>query len=288
MTPENVLFITIDSCRLDTARTATTPNLDRLGPLIACHTTATFTLPAHLSFFSGFLPVPMKPCKFLGEYDRLWRSLAARPTAMSVYQWIETATVLEHYRQAGYRVLGTGGVQFFDPSNSANLLPTMFDIFDYHGIPAGNLVPANLPILTANALEPVIRDALGQPPFFAFANMNETHYPYLSPDCSNDSGTAVALGIMQDAAAVKRYTKVKEPELRRLLAPALKRQREALQWIDRRLGRVMALLMEAAQTTLVVVCSDHGDSFGEGGFIGHGHPGAEVMAVPMWVGRVAA
>jgi len=62
----NVLFVTLDCLRFDVARSALeegrTPNLAAVlppGGWEARETPGTFTLPAHLAFFHGFLPTPL-------------------------------------------------------------------------------------------------------------------------------------------------------------------------------------------------------------------------------------
>lgn len=288
MSRDNVVFVTLDSCRLDTARLAATPNLDRVGPLTACHTTATFTLPAHLSFFSGFLPVPKEAHKYLGEYDRLWRSRAARPTSKRVYQWIEAPTIIEHYRSDGYFIRGLGGVQFFDPANPANMLPAMFDDFEFHGASAAQSLVDTGEVFTAQAMEALLTTRRQDAPFFVFANLSETHFPYRSPGCAHDEATSAALDIMRAGATDKRIDGFDDPNLCVTLAAAHRLQVHALEWIDGVLGRVLTVLSALPDPTLLVVCADHGESFGERGMIGHGHPAPEVMDVPMWVGRIAA
>src|SRR5947208_4142779 len=71
----NVLFVTLDCLRLDSARRCLggrrTPALARVLPpdgWEARETPGTFTLPAHLAFFHGFLPTPLPQ----GPHPRLF------------------------------------------------------------------------------------------------------------------------------------------------------------------------------------------------------------------------
>src|SRR3989338_10375434 len=52
----NVIFITLDSCRWDTYQAANTPNLDKIGIMRKAETPGSYTVPAHVSFFSSHLP----------------------------------------------------------------------------------------------------------------------------------------------------------------------------------------------------------------------------------------
>ena len=201
---------------------------------------------------------------------------------------METPTIIEHYQSHGYAVHGLGGVQFFDPSNAANMLPRMFDEFEYHGTASGEQLSSTDIGFTAEALETLLTNHQLLSPFFVFANLSETHFPYLSPSGANDDETSVALGIMRTGAVGKRIAGFDHHELRTALAAAHRRQVQALEWIDDVFGRILEVLSALPRSTLVVVCADHGDSFGERGMIGHGHPAPEVMDVPMWVGRTAA
>ncbi|MBL0202230.1 MAG: sulfatase-like hydrolase/transferase [Chitinophagaceae bacterium] len=61
-------------------------------------------------------------------------------------------------------------------------------------------------------------------------------------------------------------------------------QRDALEWVDMKLGIIFNLLSSHNNNTLVIVCSDHGEEFGEGGRFGHSHNHETVLQVPIWVG----
>src|SRR4051812_24128091 len=76
----NVLFVTLDCLRFDVAAralgTGRTPNLAAVLPAPGWErreTPGTFTLPAHLAFFAGFLPTPPdrpdQPRLFALEFD---------------------------------------------------------------------------------------------------------------------------------------------------------------------------------------------------------------------------
>lgn len=80
-TGTSILFVTLDSLRYDVARTARddglTPRLESLlpeGGWERRHTPGSFTFPAHMAFFSGFLPKLPQP----EQPPRLWE---CRPPA---------------------------------------------------------------------------------------------------------------------------------------------------------------------------------------------------------------
>ena len=77
----NVLFVTLDCCRYDTLKQAKTPFLESLGAIRKAKTHGTYTLPAHLSFFMGYLPIvdhlPFEPY-YSNEIRQLWRLQGSR------------------------------------------------------------------------------------------------------------------------------------------------------------------------------------------------------------------
>src|SRR5262245_24123958 len=129
----NVLFVTLDCLRLDVAREALargeTPALAAVLPpegWEARETPGTFTLPAHLAFFHGFLPTPLTP----GPHPRLFAvdfegSLTIAPTTC-VFRGVDD--IVAGLRRRGYRSFCVGGVGFFNKRNPlGRLLPGYFE-----------------------------------------------------------------------------------------------------------------------------------------------------------------
>ncbi|UQA96919.1 sulfatase-like hydrolase/transferase [Streptomyces halobius] len=289
----NTLFLTIDSCRVDTAASAMTPALDRLGPFVVAETAGTFTLPAHWAFFSGFLPKPLDGQQFLGRYQQLW-SHACRAWKRSTYVVFESPTIVEHYARAGVFTAGLGGVPFFDPAMPSSVLPALFPHFRYRGERAGaptTAIDPDLPThrpLPTEQLEEFTNQLLRGEPFFGFVNFPETHFPYCTPSAGTlDDALVEALREMG------RHIHRRAPlhgdsslwEEGRLEA-VRKLQVQALEWVDGHLADMFTALAGAARDTLVVVCADHGQSFAERGLVGHGNTTPEVLRVPLWVGRL--
>lgn len=53
----NIIFITLDSCRYDTAKKAKLPNINGLlGKPVCAEADGTYTYPSHQSLFLGRLP----------------------------------------------------------------------------------------------------------------------------------------------------------------------------------------------------------------------------------------
>lgn len=290
----NVVLVTLDSCRYDVAVAAHTPNLDRLGPLLACETAGTYTLPAHMALFTGRLPTPADGRYYLGsrELTAVWRSAAARPAgpADRVGVRFDGRTLMDGYRRRGFNILGVGGVGFFDPADPANLLPTLFDRFRYVGRPnrAGgdtSRIVDRTDTLALQHVDKIAAECLAAGRFFLFVNCASTHVPYTTPAGRLTDDLAELLQRLyrlHDTGGPGRVYGDRPDLTDTDRAVLLDLQRRALEWADRQLGHLMTALAPAAP--LVVVCADHGEAFGEDGRYGHGNPHLTVTTVPLWCG----
>ena len=54
---QNVVFVTLDSCRYDIAEQADILTIRSIGPLRKAYTHGSYTVPAHAAFFAGHLPI---------------------------------------------------------------------------------------------------------------------------------------------------------------------------------------------------------------------------------------
>ncbi|TDQ54440.1 sulfatase-like hydrolase/transferase [Actinorugispora endophytica] len=287
----DVLLITLDSCRYDVAADANTPHLSRLGPLLRAESPGTYTLPAHAALFNGFLPRPASGRFLLSgkPVEMIWRSAAARPTGGSVAVTFTGPTLMEHYVERGHRVIGAGGVTFFDPADTANSLPKPFPEFHYFGRSSRALSNLDsrvadradtLPLTHVETLADRCADA---DHFFLFVNCSSTHIPYTTPNSPLTEQTSDALRRLYRLHDTKVPWPAGPPPLSRDdVRHLLDMQRRALEWADHQLGRLFARL--ATRRPLVVVCADHGEEFGESGRYGHGHPHSSVSTVPLWCG----
>src|SRR4051794_3466787 len=102
----NVLFITLDSCRYDTFVEASTPTIDSLGSTRCALTHATYTVPAHVAFFTGHLPVVLdspQPEYYSEASRQLWR-IATGPIGDADRAWLvlNGNNILEGYRKLGF------------------------------------------------------------------------------------------------------------------------------------------------------------------------------------------
>ncbi|QEV18384.1 STM4013/SEN3800 family hydrolase [Streptomyces alboniger] len=248
-----ILFITLDSLRYDVARAAydesLTPRLATLLPRDGWErrqTPGTFTLPAHMAFFSGFLPKLPQP----EQPSRLWE---CRPPAFKVVPprtfVFDAPNLLTGLAQYGYRTACVGGVTYFSRETPlGGVLPDMFD--EDHWRPEFSSAE---PDSTRHQVERALSiEATRTGPLFLFLNVSATHVPH-----------GHYLGESTDTVAS---------------------QKAALAYVDEHLARLITSLTDQRRW-LIILCADHGDAYGEEGYHGRGIVHPVVMNVPFaaWV-----
>lgn len=280
--PEHdVLFVTLDSCRSDTAARAHMPFIESIGGFREARTHGTYTLPAHMSFFMGYLPqateAPFRPF-YVPSVQQLWRLASSRRCAASrVGVLLDGTDVIDGYRRKGYTTTGFGGVRWFRHS----ALTRFFDTFQFFGEADLHSVFAarrahEFPLFHADR---IVEAAVRPQRSFVFVNCPETHVPY-----DTGSGTETA----EARAVIERYADRWgcRPSGRRgqLDTDSLRILHEtqiaALEQIDDRIRRIVD---RCRRPLLLVIAGDHGECFGEDGYWGHGIPHHRVMSVPLLI-----
>ncbi len=279
--PNSLVMVVLDSCRYDSVVQAAPRAMLRLGELRRRYSYASWTAPSHYNMLMGLLPHAAPRHVFASEVYR--REYGA---------WSER--------------LGIPGVTFDD------LLPGLYLpswLRRRHGYLTQALV--SLPVLNRHtplaegfdhyelmdrhndmaAMLSRLRFEEGRPTF-ALLNVGETHYPYAVPDepeeewprLSGLHGTLAAMGPgPEEGRALSRREApafFRDGSLETLRA----RQVQAVRYLD---GVVERLFDVVPERTWIVITSDHGELFGEGGFFGHGpiiH--RKVFEVPFIEGRI--
>jgi arylsulfatase A-like enzyme len=318
MKAPNVLLVVLDAVRRDAlepygAGPGSTPaiaSLARRGhALPLAYSTSSWTLPAHASMFTGLLP------RALGLGQAPGRTPAGvRPALESAADQL-LASML---REAGYATHGF----------SANLwvsghagFDVGFDTFTYasggrnerldalSGGRAGARTAWALEGLRSRAddgaaeLGRALRTSIAQVderPCFWFVNLVEGHSPYLPPRPWNDLGPLTRMRAALDAQRHLTFEAIclYATGARQVPPAALERMRHlyarAVSYMDAWLADVLEALDRRGEleNTLVIVTSDHGESFGEGGYMAHGFALSEplihvplVLAGPGAIGR---
>ena len=115
-------------------------------------------------------------------------------------------------------------------------------------------------------------------PFFWFVNLVECHSPYLPPRPYDGLSPIGRLRAADEAQRYLTFDSILRAWLGAAAVPqdALERMRRlyagSVRYVDAWVGGLLEALArrQALDDTLVVVCSDHGENFGEGGLMTHG------------------
>ena len=245
---------------------------------------SSWTVPSHAAMFAGALP------RALG----LGQAPGGTPAGVrDVVQRLGPRLLPTVLRRAGYTTVGASCNSWISPATGFD---TGFDRFDRVTLPRAEVydqggVAGSLRWLWhgaraqlddgAEAVAGRVRDWFdgwdGRQPFFWFVNLVECHSPYLPPRPWNDLPLVQRLRAARDVPryqsleAVWRHNTTGEP-----VAPvALERMRHlygrSIAALDAWIGRILELLdaRGVLDDTIVIVTSDHGENFGEGGLIGH-------------------
>lgn len=286
---KNVLFITLDSCRYDTAKRALIPTIRSLGKLRKANTHGSYTIPAHLSFISGHLPAVFKnPLPYYSESEKqLWR-IKTGPIRdnREVGILLKGNNILDGYEKNNFFVLGVGGVSQF---SDGSLLRKYFKNFIYYGqnLNEEPLKPRKNESFPLNHVDEIIAKIKRHDKWFLFINCPETHYPY-------DYGNGIPKEILLIFNQIKNSLNLRGAVNRKIkdnLFEKLKLfQIKSLEQVDKRI-KILLDRLSKHRDILVIICGDHGENFGE--YFqgekrwGHLFPSQQVMSVPLVIGQIS-
>lgn len=268
-----VLFVVLDSLRWDSFQFAHTPVIDDACNLSEERTSyASWTLPSHACLFSGLLPFRSEPGFAAAATYRsdflFWSQAFTGDTARAsaIFPGMSVAAMAE---RCGWAAHARVSMPVLSPESGPR-----------YGFPNYELSPQGAGL---GAQVSSIRLA-GDRPNFIFINAGETHYPYMLPN-SRLPRLPGAHGVAsRDLAS---GVNVSNHDYRLMFSDddfseMAKAQIRAVEIADHRIGVVIDTL---PRPLMLVVTSDHGELFGEGGMFGHGpffHPA--LFQVPLAVG----
>lgn len=289
----NILWIVFDTARADAFEPYGAPagaspvvaDLARRGnALRGVHSTACWTLPAHLSMFTGGLP------RQLGLADQAGINPAL---AKPIVESHADRSIVELLRRSGYATGAVSANAWVTPHSGFG---TGFERFvDARSGRQAKMSAASRRARLSWMVEGArarVDDGAGdaerhlhawiaedlERPFFWFVNLVECHSPYLPP---RSHAELSAVGRVRAAREAGQHLtmeafwracvtgNVPDPDvLERMRAG----YRGAVRYMDDWLGRLLEALDRAGRLddTLVILSSDHGENFGEGQLIGHG------------------
>jgi len=258
--PRNLVFITYDSCRFDSAQAAKAPNLARLGPLEQRYSYASWTAPSHYTFLMGLVPhrspVHVYASDVYKEDFSRWSDRLDIP-ALRFETFLPQLSLAGMLKRHGYRTSARVSMPVLHPHTVLN---NAFD--DYRLMPNHNDFAGMVSDIAFS------RDQ----PSFHFFNVGETHYPYMLegsdlPHISGLHGVAKSLAAGGDAGGrgteMDAETFFASDTMRGLHAQQIR----CVEYLDGLLG---ALYDKAPSNTWFMIMGDHGEAFGEGGYFGHG------------------
>jgi arylsulfatase A-like enzyme len=305
----NVVLVVVDTLRRDHVGAygygrPTSPRIDRLASEGTIYerafSTAPWTLPAHASLFTGL---------YTSTHQTDFGSIRLAE---------DKRTLAEILHEHGYRTAGFSANPWLNPTGG---LEQGFERLDYVGVRTvtGSLFlnlaaerwgrmwddpPADLggAAVTGRLLRWIDEAAPG--PFFAFANYMEAHEPYgsvpepwfsrfteapLSPDVGRawlrDTALFLCRGCASGPAEGVRCEggRWRVDDERRRHAEAL--YDAGVLYVDGQIGRLHDALARRGllERTLVIVTSDHGETLGERGQMGHGLLYNSVLEIPLVV-----
>jgi len=327
----NVLLISLDSTRRDllscygrrplhAPERSTCPNLDRLaaGGVVFedAYTTTSWTLPSHVSMFTGLSGVEHAVDESVHSYD------GAQPMLAEILRGHGFGTAGFYSGPFLGPAFGFGrgferyeacyGSELVEAAGTARARIEQRDAAKARGdrqayvrlykaaedaekaLQAASHRDVSSLGVTDSVLEELERRARGDEPFFLFAHYFDPHYDYTPPaehdlfdpdyagsiDGNDFFDSPLIAGPATGPGARER--RVPERDLERVLSL----YEGELSWTDAQVGRILDRLdeLDLARNTLVIVTSDHGDEFFEHGAIGHRRTlFEEVVRVPLIV-----
>jgi arylsulfatase A-like enzyme len=295
-TRPNVLLIVLDTARRDAvepygAPAGATPTIADLAgrgnALSRAYSTASWTLPSHASMFTGLLPREVGLCQppagtpqgARGVLERLSDRMLPRVLSQAGYATQAWSTNVWASPLAGFGI-GFDQAEYVTGGREEQVNALL------SGGVRSQLAWAREGLRSrsddgATAVGRALRESIAAwsgTPTFWFVNLSECHSPYLPPRPWNDLPPADRVRAALEAKRhlnfesiclyAARHHEIPEPAFERMR----RLYQRAVSYMDSWLAGVLESLDARGilDETLVIVTSDHGENFGEGGLIAHG------------------
>ncbi len=269
----SVLFFVSDSLRWDSFQRACTSCLARCAPRQERRVSyASWTQPSHACLLSGLLPHPNLPgsraADVYAEDFAFWAQALTGKSELGAE--IYPHLCLPQFAQDhGWHTTASVAMPVLNESTAFSRA-----FHQYSLSPRGGNIGTQISEVVAS---------LSGDRNFLFMNVGETHYPFLLPreTMPRLSGIRGAAAALASSIAQQDEPSVFTSEL---LAEMHASQVAGLEMVDKYLHSLIDCL---AKPLLFVFASDHGELFGEDGYVGHGPFFHRVLFdVPLAVGVV--
>ena len=267
------VLLILDSCRYDSMAVAwpTLRNIPKVGQLHRAYSLSTWTFTSHILFTLGRLPwIDSRPDTSEQKTEladlRLWKT---RLGLADDHPFREERDLRTGLHRLGYQLNAiTSANPLTEDSRFRFFVDTLVSVGQFE-----------------NCLERVLAKVdLGRPQFLII-NVCETHYPYYDGAYDPRFSPYYLHGFAAQMRAAAEDRVVTIPTYDKALMSVLRdRQVASIHYVDALIPKLFALL---PTKTYVTITADHGDCFGEDGFVGHGEVWNKmVLEVPFLEGRV--
>jgi len=280
--PPNIILIVLDTVRKDHlscygSKRETTPNIDRLAGQGVLFTnavsTASWTLPSHASMFTGLYPSTHKATFAKAHIEDV--------TALTKVNFLDEkfTTLAEVLKDHGY---STGGFVAAAWCRAVFGLGQGFDVYsDDYRSPGGRTARE----INDDAFEWLKNQK--KTPFFLFINYFDAHSPFDPPQPHKtlyqddpDSKDGYILENKTISYVIKNKTKLPNVLREKILAL----YDGEIHYVDSEVGRLVAFFktLKVYDNSIIIITSDHGESFGEHYLMDHGRAlYEELIDVPL-------
>lgn len=306
----NVVLVVLDTARRDAIEpytpSADTPTCRQIATEGSYHrnvySTASWTVPSHASLFAGDLPRSVGFDHRGGQSREGYRLALQRQTPR---------LLPEVLRRHGYVTRGISNNPWVSDDTGFD---SGFDTFVAHRSPRlkhhwnggsrqllkwyAHAARATVDDGARGAMDQlrVWLDEADDKPFFWFVNLMECHSPYMPPRPHSAYGPIGRIRVAHDVRRYQNIPTIRRHNLKGNVVPkdAIEKMRRQyggeISYMDQWLAALRELLdhKRVLQNTLLIVTSDHGENFGDGGRLSHSYAlNDSLIRVPLiWSGPV--
>ena len=267
------VLLVLDSCRYDSMAAAwpTLTNIPKIGALRRAYSLSTWTFTSHILFTLGRLPwIESRPDSSRQKTEladlRLWSD---RLGLADDNPFRSERDLRKGLHRLGYELNAiTSANPLTEDSRFAGFVDNLVSVGQFE-----------------NCLERVVAKMDPDRRQFLLINICETHYPYFDGAYDPRFSQHQLHGFAAQMRAAAEGGVMSIPEYQpELLAVMQQRQVASIKYVDAIIPKLFAVL---PADTYITVIADHGDCFGEDGFVGHGEVWNKmVLEVPFLEGRM--